>query len=88
MRLERVAGLFTQMASNTELRQAFRAFDANGDNTISEAEFIAVLTRPLPGQPAHFTAPQAKARFKQVDVDGSGSVEYEECAPRETLKAH
>ena len=70
------------------IKEAITRFDANGDGIISESEFIAVLTRPVPGQPAHFTVPQAKARFKQVDLDGSGSVEYEECAPREIVHAH
>ena len=53
----------------------FRDLDVNGDNMVSKAEFRKAL--PLLGVP-HAGDAECDKLFDEVDVDGSGRIDYRE----------
>lgn len=67
-------------AKEERLHQAFRKFDLNGDGKISAAEVKAVL---------HTDSDQAAASLLlEVDQNGDGSIDYEECVATSCFKIH
>jgi calcium-dependent protein kinase len=58
----------------TGLRELFKTFDANGDGVISFSE----LSQALMAQGGVFTDEELGVLLRETDVDGSGSIEYEE----------
>ena len=59
--------------SEKELKEAFRVFDKNGDNFISAAELLHVMTNL--GE--KLTDEEAEEMIKEADLDGDGRVSYE-----------
>ncbi|PAA49736.1 hypothetical protein BOX15_Mlig030324g1 [Macrostomum lignano] len=57
-----------------EFREAFSLFDKDGDGAITNKE-LAVVMRALGQQP---TPDELKEMIKEVDQDGSGSIEFDE----------
>ena len=60
--------------TETQIREVFEAFDADGSGGISSSEFKSVLTRL--GIKA--TDQEIKALVELCDTDGSGVIEYNE----------
>ena len=60
-----------------EMRRAFAVFDADKSGTITEEELTAILTRRVGGGHT-FTVEEAERRFRQVDLNGDGVVDYGE----------
>jgi Ca2+-binding EF-hand superfamily protein len=57
-----------------ELREAFNQFDRNGDGSIDKAEFTELMTSIDPDMGQE----EIDIGFKEVDLDGSGSIEFGE----------
>ena len=66
-------------AAEAEILAAFQRFDVNRDGRISEAEFVAILTRET-SQRASLAPDQAKQLFAKADLDRAGHVEYKKFA--------
>ena len=58
-------------------KTAFDLFDSNGQGCISEAEMVRMMTRPSPSG-TQMTAVQAKALFKNMDINASGGDDDDE----------
>merc|ERR1719197_265699 len=59
------------------MRRAFALFDADKSGTITQGELTAILTRRV-GSGHTFTVEEAERRFRQVDLNGDGVVDYGE----------
>ncbi|XP_022081065.1 calmodulin-like [Acanthaster planci] len=57
-----------------EIREAFKRFDTNGDNTIDSKE-LATVMKSLGHNP---TEAQLQATMQEVDLDGNGRIEFSE----------
>ena len=66
-------------AAEAEILAAFERFDVNRDGRISEAEFVAILTRET-SQRASLSPDEAKQLFAKADLDRAGHVEYKKFA--------
>ena len=66
-------------AAEAEILAAFQRFDVNRDGRISEAEFVAILTRET-SQRASLSPDEAKQLFAKADLDRAGHVEYKKFA--------
>ena len=55
-------------------KAAFDLFDSNGEGCISEAEMVRMMTRPSPSG-TKMTIVQAKALFRNMDINANGSAE-------------
>ena len=66
-------------AAEAEILAAFQRFDVNRDGRISEAEFVAILTRET-SQRASLAPDEAKQLFAKADLDRAGHVEYKKFA--------
>ena len=60
-------------AAEAEILAAFERFDVNRDGRISEAEFVAILTRET-SQRASLSPDKAKRLFAKADLDRAGHV--------------
>ena len=60
-------------AAEAEILAAFQRFDVNRDGRISEAEFVAILTRET-SQRTSLAPDQAKQLFAKADLDRAGHV--------------
>ena len=69
-----------------QLRDAFAAFDADGDGKLTEEEVVAALTRKT-GQGREFSEEAARATWKRwqadFDFDNDGTISIEELKMRE-----
>lgn len=63
------------MPTKDALVAAFKAFDADGNGTLSASELVAVLTRP---GGAAMSFADAEELIKTVDVNGDGELDVEE----------
>jgi len=64
-----------------ELEADFAQFDKNGDGSITLDEFIAIMHRPVAGhEMPQFEDAELVMLFQQMDVDGGGTVCYQEFA--------
>merc|ERR1712117_953006 len=63
-------------ANETELREAFKLFDADGDGMISADELKTLITK-VGGEMADA---EAKALIHAADKDGSEGIDFEEFA--------
>lgn len=66
-----------KVARDKELRDAFRAFDQNGDGFISVSE----LRRAMSKMGQQLTDAEIEAIIRDVDKDGDGFVNYEGMHP-------
>jgi Ca2+-binding EF-hand superfamily protein len=57
-----------------ELRPRFDEFDSDGDGTIDEAEFTALVA----ALGVRFDAGQVYTAFMAIDIDGNGRIEFGE----------
>jgi calmodulin len=60
--------------SENELKDAFKAFDADGDGTTSKDELKKILAKF--GQ--HLTDAELNAVMAEVDTDGDGEIDFNE----------
>ena len=60
--------------SENELKEAFKAFDADGDGTMSKDELKKILAKF--GQ--HLTDAEINAAMAKVDTDGDGQIDFNE----------
>ena len=63
-----------------EILTAFAAFDKDHSGTVTRDEFVAILTRRVPGKPPPIAAAEAERQFSLFDKNGDGVISFEEFA--------
>ena len=63
--------------SREEILTAFAAFDKDHSGTVTRDEFVAILTRRVPGKPPPIAAAEAERQFSLFDKNGDGVISFE-----------
>lgn len=61
-----------------EILNHFRAFDHNGDGSITFDEFVETLNRYNVIQRLSWSEEQTRKAFNSIDLNGNGKIDYKE----------